>query len=490
MKKRFTVALLMAAVLLAGCGGETTSTEEIPTTVSQETEIASEITKEETEPENLYETSELITKTVGDIEYQIPKKWESDYEEADNGICYHYDSGYIWIWSTTSPVYGGKYSDAPDEQKKIALQQCASDAVSVLMKLKFGKASFNENKILEEKFFDICGQDAYEAVCSMSRDDGEFISSSTSVGLSDTIYTFVMFKDADLEEKIDLHYKRLVDSIVVKQNFQKTKQDIFENFKSNMIESAKKLKEDDATFLIVKDSLESTYYDIRKFSSFSDTEKSEENSENFAEFSLAVAYYDAKFDDESIGKAIGEAGWEAINSLMVDDGEFLKKMDKMKMLYEWSGNYFFENKIEPGQYKVGTDIESGEYVFFTDGSSGYFSVTSDANGKDIIANSNFEHNSIMEIRDGEYLDLRGCYSIKISDVPHVSLGYGTMFKIGTHLDAGEYKLVPDEEKGYYCVYGDSRQEYIVSNGNFSGQSYVSVSDGQYLTLSKCHIEFE
>ena len=84
----------------------------------------------------MYETEELVTKTIGDIEYQIPKEWESDCEEAESGICYHYEGGYIWVWSTTDFIYGKKYSDIPDEKKKTELQQCTSDAVSDLMMFK------------------------------------------------------------------------------------------------------------------------------------------------------------------------------------------------------------------------------------------------------------------------------------------------------------------------------------------------------------------
>ena len=39
--------------------------------------------------------------------------------------------------------------------------------------------------------------------------------------------------------------------------------------------------------------------------------------------------------------------------------------------------------------------------------------------------------------------------------------------------------------GYYCIYSSSRQDNIISNDNFDGQRYVTVSDGQYLLLSRC-----
>lgn len=146
-----------------------------------------------------------------------------------------------------------------------------------------------------------------------------------------------------------------------------------------------------------------------------------------------------------------------------------------------------KTRFESGQYKVGTDIEAGEYVFFTESGKGYFSVSTDSNGSDIIANDNFSYNSIMRIEDGEYLKLSRCYAVPIEEAQELPINKANMFKIGIHLSAGEYKLLT-EEKGYYGIYSDDRQQDIVANDNFDSMSYITVSDGQYLKLSRCYIE--
>ena len=57
-----------------------------------------------------------------------------------------------------------------------------------------------------------------------------------------------------------------------------------------------------------------------------------------------------------------------------------------------------------GQYKVGRDFIAGEYVLLnTSDYSGYFAISSDANGRNTIANGLFEVNSIITVYDGEYL---------------------------------------------------------------------------------------
>lgn len=55
-----------------------------------------------------------------------------------------------------------------------------------------------------------------------------------------------------------------------------------------------------------------------------------------------------------------------------------------------------------GQYKVGRDFIAGEYVLLNISDySGYFAISSDANGRDTIANGLFDVNSIITVYDGE-----------------------------------------------------------------------------------------
>lgn len=147
------------------------------------------------------------------------------------------------------------------------------------------------------------------------------------------------------------------------------------------------------------------------------------------------------------------------------------------------------DEYSAGMYKVGVDIPEGEYLLMASGGSGYFCVSSDSNQNDIIFNENFEYNSIVTIEDGEYLDLSRCYAVPFSEGTDISTGEtGCMLKVGTHISAGEYKLIATEEDGYYCIYKTSRQDDIVANDNFEGQKYITVTDGQYLVLNRCYID--
>ena len=148
-----------------------------------------------------------------------------------------------------------------------------------------------------------------------------------------------------------------------------------------------------------------------------------------------------------------------------------------------------EDRISAGTKKVGIDIPSGEYVLYASGSVPYFSVSSDSNGENIIFNDLFSYNSIVTVNEGEYLKLQNCYGLPIDKVEDIDLGKsGSMYKVGTHIPAGEYKILATGGTPYYCIYSDSRHDYIVSNDLFENDTYVTVSNGQYLKLQDCTFE--
>ena len=266
-----------------------------------------------------------------------------------------------------------------------------------------------------------------------------------------------------------------------------TLDEVYENFKNECLDVIREnTPESDENLFFAMQCFEDSFFAVKELEDYGQAAESE----TFSNFIFAISYFVTYLEEDTIGRVTGDRGWDAVESLMLEDGEFESKMDRAKDAYELTGRLLFEDKIEAGQYKVGEEIDPGEYVFFSDSSSGYFAVTSDANGDDIIENDSFDYNSIMTVQDGEYLELSRCYAVPIEEVDYISLDDGTMFKIGVHLDAGEYKLIADDDSGYYCIYADGRHEDIVANDNFEGQTYVAVQAGEYLVLSSCHIEVE
>ncbi len=223
---------------------------------------------------------------------------------------------------------------------------------------------------------------------------------------------------------------------------------------------------------------------------------SNEEDDSWVEYlMLAFTYMSSYYEPDTIGYALGDYGLRALYYTTITGNksyEFQSAIDDLKSIGDEAGlnlsTMLLVGKVSAGQYKVGIDIEPGEYLVLADSDSGYFSVSTDAAGKDIEFNDNFKYNSYITIKSGEYLKLSRCsaYPVDKNEIELDKNGEG-MFRVGIDLPAGEYKLIADSDSGYYCVYSDSRQEDIVANDNFSGQSYITVTDGEYLKLSRCHI---
>lgn len=151
---------------------------------------------------------------------------------------------------------------------------------------------------------------------------------------------------------------------------------------------------------------------------------------------------------------------------------------------------------KPGTYIVGDDMPAGEYKIFTD-SMGYVEVSKDSSGEmdSIITNDNFSTFIYLTIEDGQYLKLQMSEAIPADEAPAYDAddGYGSgMYKVGVDIPSGEYNIISDNDDtmAYIEVSKDSTgsMESIVTNDNFEGNKYVTVEEGQYLTLQMGHIE--
>lgn len=238
------------------------------------------------------------------------------------------------------------------------------------------------------------------------------------------------------------------------------------------------------------DAIEENYFDIKSSKSWDEAL----NKDGFETVVLAIAFFDTHYEENTVGKEIGTSGWHALESLFKDDGKFEGYMDLFKKSYEATGRTIY-HKYPAGEYQVGIDIEQGEYVFFATKAHGYFKLLKVADSDDLddyVGNDFFSYNSMMAIKDGEYLTLKDCYAVPIEEVETLPIEKATMFKVGFQIPAGDYKLVvdKDEDRKYYTVYGDSRHSVFVTAGDPQKDSYISVKDGQYLQLGGCHIEQE
>ncbi|WP_291568904.1 MULTISPECIES: hypothetical protein [unclassified Clostridium] len=55
-----------------------------------------------------------------------------------------------------------------------------------------------------------------------------------------------------------------------------------------------------------------------------------------------------------------------------------------------------------------------------------------------------------------------------------------MYKVGVHIPAGEYKVVPSNDMAYIEVIKDSTGilDSIITNDNLDAEKYITIEDGQ------------
>lgn len=222
----------------------------------------------------------------------------------------------------------------------------------------------------------------------------------------------------------------------------------------------------------------------------------------YSSLSGELGFYD-KGDIESHGTSNGD--FSIFYSYKVEDQKASFGMipfQKEAVLESSSPEELTSSASDPtsypaGMYKIGSDLPAGEYVLIPATSlGGYFSIDKDSTGDldSIIANDSFDGRSIVTVQDGQYFTVNRCEIYPIESAPAVDTSSGIlpegMYKVGVDLPAGEYKVKPTSSLGgYFGIYSDSSHDFgsILSNDNFDTERYVTVKEGQYLSLSRAEL---
>lgn len=142
--------------------------------------------------------------------------------------------------------------------------------------------------------------------------------------------------------------------------------------------------------------------------------------------------------------------------------------------------------LRNGTYKVGSEMPAGQY--YLEG-SGYFAIMSDSSGSldAIIANDNYNGNSIVDVEEGQYFQFKGTqmYPIEYAETTDRAEYKDGMYRVGIDMPAGEYKIESKTSMGYIEVDTDATHtlDSIITNDIIESSSYLTVSEGQYVKLS-------
>ncbi len=210
----------------------------------------------------------------------------------------------------------------------------------------------------------------------------------------------------------------------------------------------------------------------------------------YPEYYYGYSGYFAITSDANGDDIISNDNFSGQRYLTVSDGQYLELSSctaysvSDKKAIDSSAGY-----LDEGQYKAGDDITEGLFIIYAnDGESAYYCISSDANGDDIIANENFENQAYVYVESGQYLQvsdglLYGSDNVKKVDTSSGYLEEG-QYKVGIDISPGTYNVIStDSYGGYYCISSDANGDDIIANDNFDGNSYVTVQDGQYISLS-------
>lgn len=89
-----------------------------------------------------------------------------------------------------------------------------------------------------------------------------------------------------------------------------------------------------------------------------------------------------------------------------------------------------------------------------------------------------------------YTTLSGQTAVRHFIITVIKMYPAGMYKVGSELPSGEYALIPtSSDFAYFQITNssDGKFDSIISNDNFNGRSIVTVSDGQYLNVSRANI---
>lgn len=363
---RKIIVLLMCCFVLGGCGSKDI---EINAETTTDSETIKE-TQKEIQPENLYETEQLVDKTIGDVYYKIPKSWDADSKISEND-AYYYDDDNLMIMIQVQD-FDWKSYDVFSEKEK--------DDFAKGITTTFPE-TFNNYKEVEKGFVDLPGTTAYRLKATGEIAGYEYMDMMMFASNYKS-YTFSLFTLKDKIENYKYDFEALLESIsiIVKENYN-TKTDVINQLKELYKGEAKnKLSYSDensnSCFEVVLKSSKELAKSVSGFSA-------EEMVDNvlFNPFATAAGYLCNNYEEDTDYGKVGNKAFELLGFVILGDDENIKKilneyseiatkhgmtivtLEETEKQTEESTQSQTQEPIElsTGNYIVGEDIPAGKY---------------------------------------------------------------------------------------------------------------------------------
>ena len=419
--KKLTM-VLMCCMVLVGCENKSQSTYESTMQVTDGAK-AKETEKEiEQSPRNLYDTDELVVKTLGEVQFQIPSDWEKDVKE--NGeFTYYYDD---------KLMFSTQHSEIDFTNNELI-----EGAEGYVNGLKSGFDQCEEERI---NMIDVSETEAIEFLAKVTVGKKNMDIKILTFCHSGNIYVFAFYVDAGSKKDYIAEYESFKESILIQDNNAEIIKEsdgineLFEGFKQNIIDSAKNLGSTDIEKQMYYDNLIASLPYVRVL-----TKETWNNSDEFNKFLLAIGYFYTHYDTGTKGHEIGEQGFLIAEALMAQGNvdieeavlhieELLSKSENDLSLSITNSEEIVEHvdknseNTEPiqlitGMYVVGEDIPAGKYdivgieegsVYVNSPGKSYGDIVSERikPGETIYANVRLEDGCTVEVVLGGKIQLQ------------------------------------------------------------------------------------
>ena len=177
--------------------------------------------------------------------------------------------------------------------------------------------------------------------------------------------------------------------------------------------------------------------------------------------------------------------------IKLSEGEFVELVDCTAALL--ANEPPLPNGYAPygtGAYRVGVDIPQGDYVLMKNGDAPHYSrgvMSPTTFGAEWEGTFSYEH-TIISLQNGNRLYIEDCAMYPIGNAPRLTAKENIltngMFKVGVHLSAGAYLVVPDGSgKKAQVTGGGYSQETIGNEGR-----RVFLEDGESLYLENAILD--
>lgn len=469
----FILAMCLSVEMLAGCGGEERVDEEQQ---GEQQEVQSE------------ESTQEIS--FGGYSFAIPESWEEG-DSTENTLYFYPETGMLMI--QFSPMEGESILDE-------AVQEEFTQGFS---------ASYENFELVDESIIPVAEGEAYQQVMNLTSNDTNYQSTMVTYDCQGGWMTFAMFAVQD-GDTYSQEFERILDSIekvTVESVMAKLEESgIPIEYKIIYTDETDPNGADNHDYLekgnFADSRIEENYSEEEPLSGSIEVFRTNEEAITRADYLESLSALDSfayriisgnvllrlndNYTDEQIQEFVNIIGGSIHSKSSSDFGDLQENLNQAEEPQEAESLGY-----SSGMYKIGTDMPAEEYLITS--SSGYYEVTSDSTGsfESIITNDNYTNRAYITVQEGQYFSFDGT-ATPVGEAAAYSSVDGTypegMYLVGKDIPAGEYKL-SSSGSGYYEVTSDSTGNFdsIVSNDNFEGDKYLTISDGQYLKLNRAQI---